>query len=67
MDRTDRGNVHVTPCHDMIEHELTDDCACGPTTEPVTAEDGSVGWLLIHHSLDGRERTEPASTRPSPH
>jgi hypothetical protein len=36
-------------------HELTDECPCGPTTEPVVNEDGSVGWLIIHHALDGRD------------
>lgn len=25
---------------------------------PVTREDGSVGWLMVHHSLDSREASE---------
>jgi hypothetical protein len=50
---------HVYPVGDLIDH-LTDgqDCPCGPTTEPVPREDGSIGWLVIHHSLDGREHRE---------
>ena len=43
---------------DIIEHEVTEDCACGPTVEPVKDDDGATGWLIVHHSLDGRERFE---------
>lgn len=54
------GSVHVEPAGDLIEHEVLD-CVCGPTTEPVKAEDGSVGWILTHHCLDGRESGEEES------
>lgn len=51
--------VHVYPVGDLIEHDTEgDQCPCGPTTEPVFREDGSNGWLLVHHSLDGREASE---------
>ena len=51
--------VHVLPVNDLIEHvSLGDDCVCGPATEPVPYADGAVGWLIVHHSLDGRERFE---------
>lgn len=55
---TDR--YHVYPVDDLIDHDTTGeaDCACGPTTRPVKRDDGSVGWLIIHHSLDGRELHE---------
>lgn len=50
---------HVSPIRDLIEHDTDGgDCPCGPTTEPVPREDGSMGWLVKHHSLDGREFTE---------
>ena len=53
------GNeAHVHPVGDLIEHELTDDCPCGPRQEPVKRDDGSTGWLVVHNSLDGRELTE---------
>lgn len=54
--------VHVIPVNDLIEHEdIGDDCPCGPTSEPVKDnETGAVGWLITHHSLDGRERFELA-------
>lgn len=39
------------------------DCWCGPTIEPVEHEDGSMGWLYVHHSLDGREHYEPDHDR----
>lgn len=57
--------VHVYPINDLIAHELEgDDCPCGVTIEPVPCEDGAMGWVIIHHSLDGRELTEP-SRRPT--
>lgn len=40
---------------DLVEHELSDDCVCGPTVEAVFANDGSCGWLVIHHALDDRD------------
>ena len=52
--------VHVHPLADLIEHGLTDNCPCGPEQRPVKREDGSVGWLVVHHSLDGREKQEDA-------
>jgi hypothetical protein len=53
--------LHVYPEHDLVEHDTSTDepdCACGPETRPVEQEDGSIGWLLVHHSLDGREAHE---------
>lgn len=43
---------------DVIEHEISADCICGPTAVPVERPDGSVGWQYVHHSLDGRELRE---------
>lgn len=50
--------VHVMPRGDRVEHEATDDCVCGPTPDPVSLSGGGVGWVMVHHSLDGREREE---------
>ncbi|MEU9444656.1 hypothetical protein AB0D42_27995 [Streptomyces sp. NPDC048304] len=50
--------LHVMPLGDAVEHVSDDDCVCGPTAKMIKAEDGSVVWLMIHHSLDGREITE---------
>lgn len=53
--------LHVHPVGDIIEHDTSDaegNCPCGPEARPVTREDGSVGWLLVHHSLDNREAQE---------
>lgn len=53
-------SFHTYPVGDLIEHATDgDDCWCGPTTEPVERDDGSMGWVVIHHSLDGREHLEP--------
>jgi hypothetical protein len=51
-------NLHVMPIDDLIEHTSTDDCPCGPTDMPIERDDGSIAWLSVHHSLDGRETTE---------
>jgi hypothetical protein len=52
------GDVHVRPLDDLIGHVLSDDCPCRPRTEPVQRDDGGIGWLHVHHSLDGRELRE---------
>lgn len=46
---------HVYPVNDLVEHELVDDeCVCGPRVEFVEG-----GKVVVHHSLDGREASEP--------
>lgn len=52
---------HVHPIDDLIEHELIEDCVCGPETQPVERDDGSIAWMVVHHSLDGRELHEEAN------
>lgn len=53
--------LHVVPVGDLVDHVLTGDCPCGPSDKPVERDDGSVGWLAVHHSLDGRELHEAAT------
>jgi len=50
------STVHVLPVNDLVEH-VSDggDCPCGPDAEAVFRDGGSNGWLVVHHSLDGRE------------
>jgi len=48
------GVVHVIPPADLVEHEFTDDCVCGPAGEHVPNTDGPDGWLVVHQALDGR-------------
>lgn len=53
--------LHVVPLSDLIEHDTATGeaaCVCGPTTQPIRANDGTIGWLITHHSLDGREHGE---------
>lgn len=53
--------LHVSPIDDLVTHDFGDmGCICGPTTEPVKRADGSVGWVVIHHSMDGREAHDNA-------
>ena len=47
--------VHVVPRGDLVEHTEGDGCVCGPTAQPVKRDDGSVAFMQVHHSLDGRE------------
>ncbi len=47
-------------CVEELASDSLEDCPCGPLTIPITAEDGSLGWLVTHHSLDGRELREVA-------
>lgn len=49
------ASVHVTPVDDLIDHPADDDCVCGPTGQRVEGVDGEIGWIMVHHSLDGRE------------
>lgn len=51
------GEQHVLPVGDLIEHEL-EHCPCGPSHERLAREDGTDEWMVVHHSLDGREREE---------
>lgn len=46
--------IHVEPVNDLIAHEDSDECPCGPSVEFV--EFGGV--VIAHNSLDGRERFE---------
>lgn len=51
--------VHTFPVNDLIEHDTSgEECVCGPTVEAVMYDDGSNGWHVLHHSLDGRESNE---------
>ncbi|MDX5563756.1 hypothetical protein PYK79_10875 [Streptomyces sp. ID05-04B] len=53
------SHLHVTPIGDRVDHDTSTTepgCACGPEVKSVTQDDGSIGWLLVHHSLDGREQ-----------
>jgi hypothetical protein len=50
--------LDVTPVGDLIEHDLSDDCVCGPDVNFVEG-----GTVVVHHSLDGRERWDDLPRR----
>jgi hypothetical protein len=53
------GEFHVIPNRDLIHHDKEyGDCVCIPRTEAQQRDDGSYGWIVTHHSLDGRELDE---------
>ncbi len=54
--------LHVLPVNDIIEHEEDFNCVCGPDVQfnnPETGEFYDDGPIVKHHSLDGRELSEP--------
>ena len=51
-------DMHVYPVNDLIEHDTeSEDCICGPRTDFVQTDHGD-GYIILHHSLDGREINE---------
>lgn len=50
--------MHVLPVNDIVEHVTNDECVCGPTSEAVKRDNGSIGWVVVHHAVDGREDDE---------
>lgn len=52
-------DVHVLPLDDVIVHDHNDSCPCGPEARIGPRNNGVDGWIHTHHSLDGREFTEP--------
>lgn len=46
------GELHVVPLGDLVQHELVIGCVCGPLIDLIAPN------VVIHHSLDGRERSE---------
>ena len=59
--------THVLPINDLIDHTDSEYCICGPTIEPIQNDDGTIDWIITHHSLDGRENheTEPEAPKRS--
>lgn len=50
--------LHVVPRGDIVEHDTATEeptCVCGPRLEHVNYDEAPDGWILVHHSLDGRE------------
>ena len=54
--------AHVYPLGDLIEHDIDSDDVCLPDQIPVERDDGSIAWVVSHHSLDGRETHETGGT-----
>ena len=55
------STLHITLIGGLVDHDTgtaEPDCVCGPEVRPVTQDDGPMSWLLVHHSIDGREQAE---------
>lgn len=46
----DMDEMHIVPPNDLVAHELTTDCVCGPYIEHLGGKD----YLVVHSALDGR-------------
>lgn len=51
---------HVLPINDLKEHSEDDDILCWCKS---TVEDHEKGQLIIHNSMDGREKYETGKLR----
>jgi len=54
-----RREAHVVPVDDIIKHELSTECACGPEVTPIESDQIEGESLVGHRSLDGREVDSP--------
>lgn len=52
--------MHVVPLGDIVAHDTDGElpCVCGPSSEWIVGQYGAHGKVVVHHSLDGRERWE---------
>jgi hypothetical protein len=48
------GPIHTRPVNDLVAHDLSADCVCGPKAVLVDTDHGDE-WMFVHHALDGRE------------
>lgn len=55
-ERAGANRAHALPVDDVVAHDLTDFCACGPRIEPIIGS----SCVVVHASLDGRELAEAA-------
>lgn len=51
--------VHAVPLDDLIVHDFSEDCPCGPRARTIPRDGRPDGWIYTHHSLDSRELSEP--------
>ncbi|MET7992841.1 hypothetical protein ABZU76_18310 [Amycolatopsis sp. NPDC005232] len=51
----DGGDLHLVPIEDVVWHDFSNDCLCGPKIELHHSQaNGSDVWYVIHHALDER-------------
>lgn len=51
-------SLHVLPRNDLIEHEMSSLCPCGPHMKWGDESGNYDEPLIVHNSLDGRELSE---------
>jgi hypothetical protein len=50
LERDERGDVHVFPIDDLLDHDDSDDCVCLPFIEIQS----NFKYLIVHNAWDGR-------------
>lgn len=43
--------IHVRPIEDAVEHELTEQCVCGPDVVRTEGFKDDVAYIVTHHPL----------------
>lgn len=61
---SDDDSWHVIPVDDLVEHETSEDCPCGPQVEIVMRVDAPDAHLYHHSALDGHELLEQGRAIP---
>ncbi|MGK5677491.1 hypothetical protein [Actinoplanes sp. URMC 104] len=56
------AEIHVTPKDDLITHEDSGFCVCGPRLDLIRHPSGATKWAYIHPSLDNRENQQGGRT-----
>ena len=56
---TNDTTFHVVPLDDLIVHDFSENCPCGPRPRRIPRDGRPDAWTYTHHSLDGREFNEP--------
>lgn len=49
---------HIVPKDDLVAHENSSKCICGPKVDSFVDKNGIVAWQYLHESLDRREDRE---------
>lgn len=55
-EKMNNNYIHVLPINDLKEHDKNKNCWCRPNVD---------GDVVVHNSMDGREKYETGERKPS--